>query len=79
MRTMAMVVLAALSLAANAQAPGGGKPDENAAAKKPQKKAAVKAEIKASAPDTSMPVLRKAKEPCVYKPVMTKEDMDNCK
>ena len=68
--------------APKAAAPAPAKTEESSPSKKPAspKKAAVKAEIKAStpAPATSAPVLGKAKEECVYRPVMTNQDMENC-
>lgn len=56
--------------------PAGAQP---AAAKAPEPKAAAVKKAPATAPVSNAPVLGPAKAECVYKPVMTDEDMKRCR
>ena len=82
-------IFAALALAAALPA-SADDPADAAPKAAPAKKAAKKADAKApESTDKMKPVgslgstperkLGEAREPCVYKPVMTQEDLDNCK
>ena len=79
MKTLLAVVIAlAVPLAAFAQANKPAAKAKKPAAEKPAAKPAPTPEIGSmdASPDRK---LGTQKEPCVYKPVMTAEDMANCK